>query len=248
MKPSGFFPTKPTDCMQVRKGFTLIERVPRVTHAETRWMQRTTPVNCSLQTGSLTADFRQRGDRSAVTTSREGKFCRDGGRWPAPKTLRGNAEPTDCRTPKAGQTERLEVSPSGKAKSQAVGKRTSVSIVKVNWQVLLTEPGILGSRSSVRWEKAAIIGVASGQTHSMTRRCKRRRHVTRASRSNWGGPPRSSSADGVRPGIRRHAQSLPNAVSGVGDAHSSEEPRDNKTRGERRGISLKMTSNEERLG
>jgi hypothetical protein len=230
------------------KGFTLIECVPRVMHAETWWLQRTTPVNCSLQTGSLTADFRRRGDRSAVTTSPVGNLCRDGGRWPAPKTLPGNGEPTACRTPETEPTERLVVSLSGKAKTQAVGKRTSASIVKVNWRALLTEPGILGSRSSARWEKAAIIGVASGQTHSMTRRCKRRRHVSRVSRSNWGGPPRSSSADGVRPGIRRHAQSLTNAVAGVGDAHSSEEPRDNKTHGERRGISLKTTSDEERSG
>jgi hypothetical protein len=118
----------------------------------------------------------------------------------------------------------------------------------VNWQGLLTEPVSLGSRSSARWEKAAIIGVASGRMHPMTRRCKRRRHVSRVWRSNWGGPPRSSSLDEVREGIRRHAQSLTEAVAGVGDAHSSEEPCDNKTHGERRGISLKMTSGREQLG
>src|SRR3972149_6053248 len=86
-----------------RQAFTLIERVPRVTHAETWWLQRTTPVNCSLQTGSLTAE--QGSARSAVTTSPEGKLCRDGGSGPAPKALRGNAESTDCRTPKTESTE-----------------------------------------------------------------------------------------------------------------------------------------------
>jgi len=179
--------------------FTLIERVPRVTHAQTRWLQLTTPVNCSLQTGSLTAGFRGGEARSAVTKSREGN-----------SSIRGE----------------LVVSPSGEAKTQAVGKRTSASIVKVNWPVLLTEPAILGSRFPARWEKAAIIEVASGQTHSMTRRCKRRRHVSRVRRSNWGGPARSP--QGVSGGIRRNAESRRDAVLGVGDGHSTVDRRGTK--------------------
>ena len=225
------------------RGFTLIERVPRVTHAQTRWLQRTTPVNCSLQTGSLTAEHT--GARSAVTKSREGK------------SLLGLP----------GSRGGLRVSPSGEAKTQAVGKRTSASIVKVNWQALLTEPASLGSRSPVRWEKVAIIEVASGQTHSMTRRCKRRRHGSRVRRSNWGGPARfwtnrgktkqrvdplpqpraitatspwrsgTSRCHRISDGTRRNAERRGDAVLGVGDAHSSEDHGGSKTLWERRGIS-----------
>ncbi len=217
-----------------RSGFTLIERVPRITHAQTRWLQRTTPVNCSLQTGSLTAGSRGGEARSAVTKSREGNSGIEG---------------------------ELRVSPSGEANTQAAGKRTSASIVKVNWQALLTEPASLGSRSPVRWEKAAIIEVASGQTHSMTRRCKRRRHVWTAWRSNWGGParfrenrgktkqrvdplsqPRATTVTSpwcsgtrrchrISGGIRRNAESRCDAVLGVGDAHSSEDRRAAKPAG-----------------
>ena len=205
--------TSRRDRRRLPGAFTLIERVPRVTHAETRWLKCTTPVNCSLQTGSLTAEPKM--VRSAVTKSPAGNF---------PVGLPASRE-------------ELVVSQGGEAKTQAVGKRTSASIVKVTWQTLLTEPGILGSRSSVRWEKAAIIGVASGQTHPVTRRCKRRRHVTRVSRSNWGEPARSSRQRGVSDGARRNAECRGNAGQGVGDAHSSEERRDSITRWERRGIS-----------
>ncbi len=190
-----------------KRGFTLIERVPRITHAETRWLERITPVNCSLQTGSLTAEHECA--RSAVTKPPEGNFLVG---LPASR-------------------EGLVVSPSGEAKSQAVGKRTSASIVKVIWRGLLTEPGIFGSRSPVLWEKAAIIGVASGQEHSMTRRCKRRRHVTRVSRSNWGDPARFPLGDGIRDGIRRNAEIRSDAVLGVGDGHSTEDRRAAKPAG-----------------
>jgi hypothetical protein len=193
--------------------FTLIERVPRAMHAETRWLQQTTPVNCSLQTGSLTAE--PKSARSAVTKSPEGN------------SLLGLP----------GSRGGLVVSPSGEAKTQAVGKRTTVSIVKVNGPVLLTAPVRFGSRSPVRWEKAAIIGVASGHTHPVTRRCKRRRHGSRVSRSNWGGPASFPPARGISNGARRKAEGRGEAVSGVGDARSSVEPRDSTTRGERRGIS-----------
>lgn len=199
--------------MKRKTAFTLIECVPRVTHAETWWVQRTTPVNCSLQTGSLTAEPKMA--RSAVTTSPVGNS-----RVGLPASKGG-----------------LVVSQGGKARAQAVGKRTTVSIVNVNWQGLLTEPASLGSRSSVRWEKVAIIGVASGQTHPVTRRCKRRRHVSRVSRSNWGEPASFLSSDGISCGPRRNAESCSDAVQGVGDAHSSEDRRASKTRWERRGIS-----------
>ena len=199
-----------------QQAFTLIECVPRVTHAETRWLKGATPVNCSLQTGSLTAEHR--GARSAVTKSPEGN------------------SPVGLPASRGG----LGVSLSGEAKSQAAGKRTSVSIVKVNWRGLLTEPASLGSRSPVRWEKAAIIAVASGQTHALTRRCKRRRHGTRVSRSNWGGPPRFLSGDRISDGTRRNAERRCDAVVGVGDAHSSEEGRASITRSERRGISRRV--------
>ncbi len=199
--------------MMTKRAFTLIERVPRAMHAETRWLQQTTPVNCSLQTGSLTAE--QGTARSAVTKSPEGK---------SPLGLPGL---------KGG----LVVSPSGEAKTQAVGKRTTASIVKVNGPVLLTEPVRIGSRSPVRWEKAANIGVASGQEHSMARRCKRRRHGSRVSRSNWGGPARFPLVWGISDGARRKAEGRGEAVQGVGDARSSEELRESTTCGERRGIS-----------
>lgn len=196
-----------------RRAFTLIERVPRITHAETRWLERTTPVNGSHQTGSLTAEHGCA--RSAVTKSPEGNFLVG---LPASR-------------------EGLVVSPSGEAKSQAAGKRTTASIVKVNWRGLLTEPGIFGSRSPVRWEKAAIIGVASGQEHPVARRCKRRRHVTKVSRSNWGGPAQFPSGDGISDGTRRNAERRCEAVEGVGDAHSSVDDKGSKTLSERRGIS-----------
>jgi hypothetical protein len=110
---------------------------------------------------------------------------------------------------------------------------------------LLTESVSFGSRSPVRparrqaggWEKAAIIGVASGQEHPVTRRCKRRRHGSRVSRSNWGGPASFPPGRGISDGVRRKAEGRGDAVSGVGDARSSVEPRDSTTRGERRGIS-----------
>jgi len=186
------------------RAFTLIERVPRVTHAQTRWLQRTTPVNCSLQTGSQTAGFRGGEARSAVTKSPEGNSLLG---LPG---LRGG----------------LGVSRSGEAKTQAAGKRTSVSIGKVNGQAWLTEPVIFGSRSPARWEKAAIIEVASGHEHSMTRRCKRRRHGSRDWRSNWGGP--AWSPQGVSGGIRRNAESRCDAVLGVGDGHSTADRRARK--------------------
>jgi hypothetical protein len=53
----------------------------------------------------------------------------------------------------------LVVSPSGEANKQAVGKRMTVGIVKVNWRALLTEPGISGGdppfdgRSLTPWGK-----------------------------------------------------------------------------------------------
>lgn len=194
-------------------GFTLIERVPRVTHAATWWLKGTTPVNCSLQTGSLTAEPRTA--RSAVTKSPVGN------------------SPVGSPTSRRG----LVVSPSGEAKTQAVGKRTTAGIVKVIRQALLTEPGNLGSRSSVRWEKAAIGGVASGHTHPLTRRCKRWRHVSRVRRSNWGRPARFPWRHGITGGARRNAEGRGEAVQGIGDAHSSEDQRESTTRWERRGIS-----------
>jgi len=230
----------------MRAAFTLIERVPS-NNANTRRMKGIVPINCPIQTGSLTAER----TRSAVTTSPEGNSRIEG---------------------------ELRVSPSGKANTQAAGKRTTASIVKVNWQVLLTEPASLGSRSSVRWEKAANSEEETGYEHSLSRRCKRGRHARRVNASNWGGPARfrydrgktkqrvdplpqprvtavtslrrsgTSGCQRIRDGIKRNAESRLDAVLGVGDAHSSEDRRDSKTRWERRGISLKQTSKEERSG
>ena len=231
----------------LRRGFTLIERVPR-NNANTWRMKGTAPVNRPLKTGSLTAEFRRSGTRSAVTKSRERKLCRDGGLWPAPKALRGNAEPTACRSPHAEKTERLGVSQSGEANPQAAGKRTSISIVKS------TLAGIADRASESRVASRCSIGEANihgednGTSARGTRRCQRRRHVGRVNASNWGGPARFPSADGIRDGIRTTSESRREAVPGVGDAHSSDDQRDSKTRWERRGISLKTTSDEERPG
>jgi hypothetical protein len=137
-------------------------------------MKGSDPTNCPFQVGSQTAEHESA--RSAVTKSREGKSA--------------------LGLP--GSSGGLGVSQSGEAKTQAVGKRTTVGIVKVSRQKLLIEPVIFGRRSPVRWEKSAIIKVASGRKHLMTRRCKRRRHESRVSWSNWGGPARFRQRSGVK--------------------------------------------------
>jgi len=161
----------------------------------------------------------------------------------------------------------LRVSPSGKANSQAVGKRTTVSIVKS------ALADITDRASEKRVASPCSMGEAYHSRESEmgatreTRRCKRWRHARRVNASNWGGPARfrvnrgktikrvdplpqpgaitvtslwrfgKSRCQRNRGGIRPEAESRREAVLGVGDAHSSEDRGDSKTPWERRGIS-----------
>ncbi len=58
--------------------------------------------------------------------------------------------------------------------------------------------GVIGRRSSVLWEKPAIIREENGREHLMTRRCKRRRHALKVSSSNWGGSVRFRQEEWLR--------------------------------------------------
>lgn len=233
-----------------RDAFTLIERVPR--HNANPWrMQGTAPVNFPFWTGSQAAGR----TRSAVTKSREGNPSIEG---------------------------ELRVSQSGEENSQAAGKRTTLSIVKSALADIadrasekrVASPCSMGEAYHSR-------GSEVGATRE-TRRCKRWRHARSGSASNWGGPtqfrvnrgktikrvdplpqPRAITTTSLwrfgksrchrkRGGIRAKAESRFDAVSGVGDAHSSGDRGDSKTQRERRGISRKKVGwsrkKEERSG
>jgi hypothetical protein len=102
--------------------------------------------------------------------------------------------------------------------------------------------GVIGRRSSVRWEKPATIREENGHEHLMARRCKRRRHALKVSSSNWGGSVRFRS--GISCGITRKAESRGEAVQSVGDGHSSRDGKDNRTLPMRRAISSGMLPKE----
>ena len=220
------------------------------------------PVSYPDSTGSLTAER----TRSAVTKPPERKSCR----W------------------LASDTGGLVVSPSGKANPQAAGKRTTVSIVKSALAGIADRAGELRVASLYSIGEANTRGEDNGKRTHGTRRCKRWRHVDTVNSSNWGGPARFRRRRGmtkhwvdpipqpgtttmtsswrspvkrrqrISGGIRTTSESRGDAVQGVGDARSSDDHRDSKTRWERRGISLKTTSGtdfrhlvagiEERLG
>jgi hypothetical protein len=97
------------------------------------------------------------------------------------------------RAPGAGTTGRLIASPSGKANAQAVGRRTTVSIVKCAPASIAGRAGrIRVRRASVQWAKSVSRGEAIGNAHPRPRRCKRRRHARTESRDQlWGEPARS---------------------------------------------------------
>ena len=231
---------------QTSTAFTLIERVPS-NNENTRRMKGTAPVSFPIQTGSLTAER----TRSAVTKSPDGKPSIEG---------------------------RLQASPSGEANKQAVGRRTATSIVKSTTAVITGRAVEDRAASPCSMGEACYSrGSEMGATRE-ARRCKRRRHARKVDSSNWGGPARfrvnrgktikrvdplpqprattvtspyrsgSSRCQRIRGGIRSKAESRRDAVPGVGDARSSEDHGDSKTLWERRGISLKKTSREERSG
>ena len=171
--------------------FTLIECVPSH-NANTRRMKGAATVNAPFGTGSLTAGFRQRGDRSAVTKPREGKPV--------------------LGLP--GSNGGLGVSQGGEATMQAAGKRTTASIVKSALAGIADRASETRVASPCSMGEACTRGEDNGKRTRGTRRCKRRRHAQRVNASNWGGPPRSPSRDGVRHGIRTTSESRGDAVAG----------------------------------
>ena len=102
-------------------GFTLIERAPskgRFSLLVASTNSANFPVRADSQTQ---APCPATGGESWVTKSRDGNPAIYGGCRPVPKALHGNAEGTDCRTPKYGYPVELLASQSGKTNMQAVG-------------------------------------------------------------------------------------------------------------------------------
>lgn len=187
------------------RGFTLIERVPRLTLGETCRLKRNDPANCPFQAGSQTAER----TRSAATNSPEGKPVKTQG--------------TRSQSVWGGES-------SGRRQTKDRRHR------KGDLAVIADRARYFGRRSSVLWEKSAIIGVENGYEHPMTRRCKRSRHELIVSSGNWGGPARFRYLE-ISDGITRNAESRGKALWGVGDAHSSDDGERSITPPERRGIS-----------
>ena len=220
-----------------KMAFTLIERVPSMKGWSHLTYSSYVPANCPIRAGSLTTVASGNVSlRSVVTKSREGNgSCFQDGLWPVPKALTGNGEKQITGHLKERQNVGLEVSQSGETKHRAAGKRTTVGLVKVNRQGLLTEPAIFGRRPLVLCGKPDIDGEETGRRQPSSRRGKRWLHDVEVTSSNWGEP--SWFPQGISTGIRRNAEILCEAVPEVGDVHSSEDPGCSKNLGERRDIS-----------
>ena len=136
----------------------------------------------------------------------------------------------------SGSSEGLLVGQSGKANAQAVGRRTTASIVK-GATAGIADRGVADRKARFcsmveayysqgsKWEDAPASsdGVKGGGM------CGRFFQST--------GEARRGSLR-IRIGIRDEAESRSEALSGVGDGHSTVDPKDNKTFGEERAISL----------
>ena len=159
--------------------------------------------------------------RSVVTKSREGNACQShDGLWPVPKTLAGNGEQQLAGHLKERQIGGLAVSQSGKAKQQVVGKRTSVGIVKVSHQILLTEMArdrvehpfyVRRPQSAGKKMDMCTCGVPGVKGGDML---GKRTNAT-------GESPCDHREDGVSRSIRRKAESWSEVSWEVGDAHTS---------------------------
>lgn len=172
----------------------------------------------------------------AVTTSRERKPAIQGEKWTVPEALTGNGEKQ--------LTEHLQVEEQGTGnQSERQDKSTGSRQTNVRKHRKGESTEITGRvekiwvrRPSVQYGKSDIIKEENEQMHLMTQRCKRRRHVRKESLSVWGEPVWSRQR--VNASIRRNAESLSNAIQGVGDGNSSWDGKDNKTLPMQRTISL----------
>ncbi len=144
---------------------------------ETNRMKRTDPANSPIQAGSLTTD--ERGNtsyRSVVTKSREGK----------------------------GQTGRTRNQSEGQGKTAGCRPTNACKHRNGKPSDITDRDGKFGSRASVLWVKAAVMGEETGGKRPMSRRCKRRLHAGRVFISNWGDPVAFREREGVETIKRAH--------------------------------------------
>ena len=143
-----------------KRGFTLIERVPRKV-TQTSRMISSDPTSSPIRVGSLaTGNSGNVYCRSVVTKSLEGK-CRQG-------TTRNQS----------------------KRQGKFAGRRKTNSCKhrKGDPSIITDRDGYFGNRASVRWAKVVVVWEETGEMHHMSQRCKRRRHAEKVCVGNWGDP------------------------------------------------------------
>jgi hypothetical protein len=130
----------------------------------------------------------------------------------------------------SGNPRRLAPSPSGEANAQAVGKRTTASIVK-------RAPAGIAGRAGVTREGEPVFDGRSPQSAGKQMGTRTRRTdgvkgggMRGRSIQSTGEAPCGPAARRARPGINRTGESPTDAARGVGDGHSTCEGRDNRTR------------------
>lgn len=157
-----------------RRRFTLIERVPSKAPRTSR-LKCADPANFPFRAGSLTTGAG--GDapcQSVVTKSREGEFRESG-------ATRSQSERRGKDTGRRKTNDRRH----RKGDPAVVADRAGYFRVR---------------RASVLCAKSAEHREASGSEHLCARRCKRRRHVSKAIGCNWGDPiPFQSNTELKRP-------------------------------------------------
>ena len=142
----------------------------------------------------------------------------------------------------AATDRRLVTSPSGEANAQAVGKRTSASIVK-------RAPAEIAGRAGVNREGEPVFDGRSPQSAGKqmgTRTCRtdgvKGGGMRGRTCQSTGEAPCGPVERRVRPGISPTGESPDDAARGVGDGHSTDDGRDRITRPEERAVSLKTPS------
>lgn len=149
------------------------------------------PYQYPIQVGSLTTNISEQSDMLMRSDNVEGgkpQGNTKGGLWLAPKALCGNAELTDCKTPKGEVT----LSQSNRQGKDADRRSTNyVSIVKVN-QIKNWMSGDWKGRATVLLAKPDTSGEEMGKGTQRPSRCKSRRYAfKRQPLSNWGDPVKS---------------------------------------------------------
>jgi hypothetical protein len=238
--PFGFQLSAFSSCGR-RPAFTLIERVPSRRLGRLLIDGSSIPANFPFRAGSLIhVPHRATGASGGVTKSPEGNRTVRADEWHAPEALSGNGQTTDCMTPKTAGVAGLGASPGGEANAQAVGRRTTASIVKgatadIAGRAVVIREGepVLDGRSPLPPGKQ--MGTSTRGTDGVKGGGMRGRASRAKSGENLSGP----AATPVRSGISRAGENQPEAGQGVGDGHSTvTDLRGSKTCGQGRAISL----------